>query len=238
MEYFIDVSHLDSTTAELLRKYDKDGNGSFSQEEVVEIIMDLRKEMDQNQLLGQTNKLLRKLTIVIIIFCIALIMSTFGLAYAVAILTAKLDVDATTGIMTTPDGSHVVATDSVAYKVSTKKDEITGSQCIDVTELEDMLGRVTNGNIIHLEMIGTGVNGTRTLVEKLTGSVEYGEESLCFMTASGERMCAEPNEACAGGGDDPILVVVDDDEEEEDGGARRRRRLPTAVSGWSFSRGA
>jgi len=81
-----------------------------------------------------------------------------------------------------------------------------------------MLGLVTSGNIVHLEMTGTGMNGTQTLVEKLTGSVEYGEESICFMTSSGQQMCAEPNEDC---------IPVSHD----------RRRLLT-TRGMSFSRGA
>jgi len=220
LEYFLETAHLDSATGELLKKYDRDGDGSFSKEEVVEIILDLRKEMDQNVLLGQTNKLLRKLIIATVIFCLVLMSSIFGLAYAVAKLTAKLDVDAVTGVMTTLDGSRVVATDSVAYKVSTKKHEATGSQCISMEELDDMLGRVTSGNIVHLEIKGTGTNGTQTIVEKLTGSVEYGEDSFCFITTSGMQMCAEPNDDC---------TPVEND----------RRSLVTATTkGMSFGRGA
>jgi len=55
MEYFLEVSHLDSATAELLKKYDRDGNGSFSKDEVVAIILDLREAMQSNEMLGASN---------------------------------------------------------------------------------------------------------------------------------------------------------------------------------------
>ena len=197
MEYFLEATHLDAATAEMLKKYDSDGNGSFTKYEVVEIILDLRREMESNAALGRANKMLRRAICGAIVFCLILMSSIFGLTYAVAALTAKLDVDASTGVMTTPDGKHVVATDSFSYKAVTSRDDSTGAQCLGSAELGDLIGRVVNGNGVNLEMVGTGVNGTEAEVQKLTGSMQFSEGSLCFMASNGKEVCAELSDDCA-----------------------------------------
>lgn len=198
MEYFLEASHLDSATAELLKKYDTDGDGSFSKDEVLTIILDLRRELNSNVTLGQANKILKRAIVAAIIFCLILMSSIFGLTYAVAALTAKLDVDSSTGVMTTPDGKHVVATDSVSYKVVSTKDEASGLQCLGGAELGELVGRVVNGNGVSLEMIGTGINGTQTEVRKLSGNVQTDERQICFMGTDGNQVCVEPSADCAG----------------------------------------
>jgi len=197
MEYFLESTHLDNATAEMLKKYDTDGNGSFTKYEVVEIILDLRREIESNAALGRTNKFLRQAICAAVVFCLILMSSIFGLTYAVAALTAKLDVDASTGVMTTPDGKHVVVTDSFSYKAVTSHDELTGTHCLASAELGDLIGRVVNGNGVNLEMVGTGVNGTEAEVQKLTGSLQFTEGSICFMASNGKEICAEPSDDCA-----------------------------------------
>jgi hypothetical protein len=196
MQYFLESSNLDAATAELLQKYDKDSNGAFSKDEVVQIIVDLRREMQNNITLGEANRILKKAIGAAVVFCLILMSSMFGLAYAVATLTSKLDVDSSTGVMTTPDGAHVVATDSVSHKIVTIRNTASGAQCLDSSELGQVVERVLNGNSVILEMLGTGVNGTDVEIQKLWGSVHLGDGQLCFMGANGQEVCAEPSAEC------------------------------------------
>jgi hypothetical protein len=200
MEYFLETSHLDAATAEMLKKYDRDGNGSFSKDEVVAIILDLREAMQSNEMLGQSNKLFKRLLMAAILFCILLLTSMFGLSYAVAALTAKMDVNSA-GLLTTIDGKSVVATDSTAQVFVFERDEEFSTNCISSTEAHALFQRVASGRNTVLRV--DGVNDTHTLYEPVTGSsmdvdLNNGVETTCFIQADGRRVCVGPTPLCYG----------------------------------------
>jgi len=178
----------------LLRKYDRDGDGSFSKEEVVAIILDLREAMASNEMLGASNKLFRRMLIGVSAFAILLLTSMFGLSYAVAALTAKLDVNSD-GTMTTADGKTVVATDTSSYKVVATK----GSEdvfCFTNAEKEDLLSQATSGRT-NVMVEFNGVNGTQTVLQQLNGGQVFSDEdTVCFVNSQGTRVCLERNENC------------------------------------------
>lgn len=191
MEYFLEVSHLDSATAELLKKYDRDGNGSFSKDEVVAIILDLREAMQSNEMLGASNKMFKRMLIIAIGFCILLLTSMFGLSYAVAALTAKINVDSN-GVMTTVDGSSIVKTDSTAFKYSSTKTS-SGTECLTAQEKEAILKQLMSGSNVLLER--NGVNGTQSQVQQLsTSTITQNEDgSICFASSNGSQICLVPD---------------------------------------------
>ena len=191
MEYFLETSHLDSDTAALLKKYDKDGNGSFSKDEVAAIIMDLREAMRSNQELGSSNKLFKRLLIASCIFCILLLASMFGLSYAVAALTAKTDVDST-GALTKAGSSEHVSTDSRAeIHVVTRNQD--GQVCITNDELVVMYDEVSVGKNVMFE--STNRNGT-TVVSLVSGvGAELSESgTMCFNLPDGKKKCFVPSD--------------------------------------------
>jgi len=196
MEYFLEVSHLDSATAELLKKYDRDGNGSFSKDEVVAIILDLREAMQSNEMLGASNKLFKRMLIAALCFCVLLLTSMFGLSYAVAALTAKINVDSN-GVMTTIDGTTIVKTDSTAFNYRAEKTD-GDVHCLTASEREAILNQLMSGSNVLLER--DAVNGTQKQVEKLSSStVQYQEDgSVCFTSSAGSTICMVPDEAACG----------------------------------------
>lgn len=196
MEYFLETSHLDSATAEMLKKYDRDGDGSFSKDEVVAIILDLREAMQSNEMLGQSNKLFKRLLVAALCFCVLLLTAMFGLSYAVAALTAKTDISGT-GVMTTIDGKSVVATDSTAQMFVFERDEEMGVNCISQGDAEAVVDRVTNGRSVMLKI--DKVNMTHTIYEHVSPSgldVDAAKNSACFTQTDGRRICIEPVTEC------------------------------------------
>lgn len=195
MEYFLESSHLDAATADMLRKYDRDGNGSFSKDEVVAIILDLREAMQSNEMLAGSNKFFKRMLCGVSTFAFLLLTSMFGLSYAVAALTAKLDVN-TNGVMTTSDGKFVVATDSTGYKIVPVKNQDTGAFCMSSSQARDLLEQATSGRTNVLVELD-GVNGTKTVVEQVSGGVVTVEGAkTCFTNAQGHEVCMEPSADC------------------------------------------
>lgn len=198
MEYFLESSHLDTATADMLKKYDRDGNGSFSKDEVVAIILDLREAMQSNEMLGASNKMLRKVVVAVSIFSLIMLASIFGLTFGVVALTAKLDVDSS-GVMTTPDGKTHVSTDTTSYMITPSKNEETGTFCLGFDEANTLFDQATSGNsnvIVEFD----GVNGTQTVIEQINGGVvnidpETGK--TCFTNAQGNEVCMRKSAGCA-----------------------------------------
>jgi hypothetical protein len=69
----------------LLLKYDRDGNGHFSKDEVVSIILDLKETKRTNEALDASKKLFKRLFIGAVMLCLLLLSGVFGLRYAVAV---------------------------------------------------------------------------------------------------------------------------------------------------------
>ena len=134
MEYFLESRNLDKETKALLLKYDEDGNGRFSKDEVVEIICDLKSAKQHNDLLEASAKFYKRLVIGACVFCILLLTGMFGLSYSVAVLTSNTFVKQD-GIMSTPNGEHCIATDSKANTYKKEKNDL-GRYCLSNEEAE------------------------------------------------------------------------------------------------------
>lgn len=179
MEYFLETSHLDATTAEMLKKYDKDGNGSFSKDEVVAIVLDLREAMHSNELLGKSNTMFKRLFLVVTAFSLLLLTSIFGLSYAVAALTANTDVRSD-GLMLTKDGSAVIATDNVAsqYSVGPNSD---GVYCLTLMEGAQLIAGAKQGRNVLLTVGNEGgLEQTRSMS---ANGMEHVGDAFCFWNA-------------------------------------------------------
>lgn len=195
MEYFLETSHLDHATADLLRRYDVDGDGTFSKDEVVAIILDLREAMQSNEVLGASNKMIKRLLIAATIFCVLLLTSMFGLTYAVAALTANTDVKSD-GLMMTRDGSFVIATDSSATLHRVSSDE-SGVTCMTSVELGEIQTAALEGRNVLLET--DTHNGTHSSVQQLTaGGYVFDAEAgtMCFGSTQGSQVCFQATESC------------------------------------------
>lgn len=94
---------LDSATRAMLLKYDEDGNGIFSKEEVSKIVIDLHRTMQQNVKLDNENKLFRKCVWGMLFFSIVLLSSLFALSFAAAKLAQQTMVDSN-GVMLVNNG--------------------------------------------------------------------------------------------------------------------------------------
>jgi hypothetical protein len=196
MEYFLETSNLDENTAQLLRKYDKDGDGSFSKDEVVAIILDLRETTKANENLGNYNKLFKRLLVVACAFCVLLLASMFGLSYAVAALTAKTEVDASGALVST--GTHnAVAVNSRAEIHSLPMND-NGFHCITWDEVEIMRMEVMQGRNVVLDE--TNLNGDEKITRLSGGTVTSDADEVCFTTSTGETQCVISWPECEGKG--------------------------------------
>jgi hypothetical protein len=198
MEVFQDdPSDDDNVTSGVLKTIDRNDSSSIlSKEEITAVIMDLRRERQANGRLGQANKVLRRFLIVSAFFFVLVLSSLVSLSFAVTALSAKLDVDSSTGVMTTPDGMHVVSTDSFAYKVVATVDDATGAKCLDYDDVGEMVKRVLSGNSVVLESLSPGIFGSQTGVQKLSGSMHAEEGEICFSGTDGKEVCAKPSTEC------------------------------------------
>lgn len=214
MEYFLQTTHLDSATAEMLQKYDKDGNGSFSKDEVVAIILDLREAMSSNERLGQSNKFFKRLLIAAFFFCVLLLTSMFGLSYAVAALTANTDVN--NGVMYTRDGNEVIATDSTASHFSVGANS-QGVYCLDGQEAWDLQTKALSGRNVLLEW---GDSNSIHIEQIQANGATIEDGKTCFYAQDLKRSIC--------------IVEMEDGCEPVDAGGRRKlesRQLNTCSKG-------
>ena len=155
--------------------------------------------MTNNVRLGHANTFLRRAVVAASVMSLLMLSSILGLSYAFAALGSKMDVDAASGVLTTMDGKHVIATDTVSYKVVTTKNEATGKQCVDHVAFGELIQRVENGNAVTVEMFGTGDQGTETQLQKLSGSFKAKNGEVCFPDTTGQQLlCVTPSSECVG----------------------------------------
>jgi hypothetical protein len=193
MEYFLETSHLDAATADMLKKYDQNGDGSFSKAEVVAIILDLRETMRANETLGASNKFFKRLLMAAFVFCALLLTSMFGLSYAVAAITAKTQVKSD-GTMMSIDGTSVIATASAASKFDLGRND-DGKYCISPEEMQAITEQVFSGRNVLVEYGEFTEN--HKLVEQLQANgadIDEVSGAICFeASVDGNRtMCLLP----------------------------------------------
>jgi hypothetical protein len=211
MSDFFKNNDLNQSTKELLMKYDKDGNGYFSKEEVTAIIGDLQEQFHENEQLLLSNKLLKQLLCGAVVFFFLLVASIFGLTFAVVSLTKETSVNFNTGTMYTSDGSTVISTNSHADLHQAVSIE-GGAACLTMASIEAIKTQVLegrnvvvqswNGNTFELDQLSpsgaiydedTGV----TCIPK-TGGIHNGtffcfssETSPACNTEAGRRFLAD-----------------------------------------------
>jgi hypothetical protein len=179
MEYFLESRHLDAATADMLKNYDKDGDGSFSKDEVVTIILDLRESMMANETLGASNKLFKRLLIASFIFCALLLTSMFGLSYTVAVITANTEVRSD-GTLLSKGGTSVIATASAASKFDLGRND-DGKYCIPSEETQAIMEQVFSGRNVLVEFSEFTEN--HKLVEQLQANgadIDEATGVICF----------------------------------------------------------
>jgi hypothetical protein len=198
MEHFLETSDLDAATAEMLKTYNQNGDGSFSKAKVVAIILDLRETKRANESLGASNRFFKRLLIATFIFCALLFTSMFGLSYAVAAITANTEVQSD-GTMLSRGGASVIATASIASKYDSGRND-NGQYCIPPEEMQSITEQVFSGRTVLVELSEFTEN--HRLVEQLQASgadLDEASGGLCFRGGGAEqhKMCfARTEEDC------------------------------------------
>jgi hypothetical protein len=194
MEYFLESRNLDKVTEDMLRNYNKDGNGAFSKDEVVSIIIDLRQEHVHNDNLSSTNKLYKHLLVTAIALSVFLLAGMFALSYTVAALTAKTEIQSD-GTMVAMGTNTAVATDSRAAIHILPMNE-NGAYCTTWDEVDSMRLEITLGRNVVLDQ--TDLDGGEQVTKLSGGSVTITHDETCFTTSTGEVKCAVAWPECEG----------------------------------------
>jgi hypothetical protein len=180
MEDYIRKSNIDEVTADLMVKYDKDGDGSFSKHEVVTIILDLREAIKSNKVLGTSNKLFKSLFMAVVVFCMLLLTSMLGISYAVAVLTANTQVQSD-GALFAKGTTTKIATATSGKLYGIKKSE--AGYCLSATEAFTIRDSILAGRQVLVETSDEESN--THLVEQLIASgavIDDEAEKYCFYT--------------------------------------------------------
>lgn len=189
MDYFIETRNVDEETADMLRKYDIEGTGSFSKDSVVNIIHDLQATSQNNEILKSYNKLLKKILLISMCLGVLLLAGMFSLSYAVAALTANTSVSSN-GAMQTTNHATYIATDSIANSYSLYQGE--GEYCMTPEEAEEIQQQALSGRNVLVSFMDHGEDGS-TLVEQLSGNgatIDEETGTVCFLHADGvSTMC-------------------------------------------------
>mmetsp|Transcript_24504 Transcript_24504/g.37260 ORF Transcript_24504/g.37260 Transcript_24504/m.37260 type:complete len:259 (+) Transcript_24504:127-903(+) len=220
MEYFIEARNLDKATAEMMRMYDKDGNGAFSNDEVVSIIVDLRKEQSDHGILTEQNKLYKLLLWGAVILCLLCLGGMIALSYGVAALTNIVEVNSDGSLVATGT-DIVIATDSRA-EIHLLPMGDNGLYCISWDETDLMHMEILNGREVVLDQ--TDLDGTEIITTLSAGSVTIDGQKTCFTNGIGETKCVAPNPLCDGR---EAGRTLSEDQRRSLGLPERRRRLDT-----------
>jgi hypothetical protein len=218
--YFRETSHLDAATADMLKKYNKNGDGCFSKADVVAIVLDLRETMRANDTLVSSNKLFKRLLIAVFVFCTLLLTSVFGLSYAVAAISANTEIQSD-GTMLSRGGASVIATASAASKYDFGRND-DGQYCVTPEEMQAITEQVFSGRNVLLEL-GEFTENHR-LVEQLqaTGAdLDEASGAVCFWVGG-----AEQRKVC--------LMRAEEDCVAVDSHGRRKLTVDRKLSKWHF----
>jgi hypothetical protein len=193
MEYFLETTKLDEATRDLLVKYDKDGDGSFSKDEVVAIILDLREAIKSNEDLNASSKIFKRLLVAAVVFCVLLLASMAGLSYAVAALTAITEVQSD-GTLVSKGTTTAIATDSRADLYGVNKSE--AGYCLSAQEAFTIRDSVLAGRQVLVEANDEETN-THVVEQLIASGAVIGDEKFCFSTPeSTTPFCLTRSDEC------------------------------------------
>jgi hypothetical protein len=196
MEFYIKTSNIDEVTADMMRKYDKDGDGVFDKDEVVAIISDLRGAMKSNKQLDASSRLFKRLFIAAVFFCVLLLTAMVGISYTVAILTANTEVRSD-GTLLAKGTTTAIATDTFANLYRINKSE--AGYCLTAEEAFTIRDSVLAGRQVLVE---TNDEESNThVVEQFIASgavIDDDAEEYCFHTpeSSTTPICLVRSDEC------------------------------------------
>jgi hypothetical protein len=195
MEFFVETHNIDHITAQMLHDYDKDGDGKFSKDEVVSIIIDLRQEGFMTKELGKLNKIYKRLLCVAILFVVMLLSGMFALSFIVAKLTMKTDV-ADDGTLFKPGTTVIVSTDSRAEIHELTKNEY-GVMCTTPDEAMMMKMEVELGRnvVIIANDDFTFENSQEVMVLSGRGTETLPNGDICWDRPDG-KLCFQQHFSC------------------------------------------
>jgi hypothetical protein len=197
MANFLETRKLDKETESMLLKYDEDGNGHFSKDEVVSIIHDLKETKRTNQALNASNKFFKRLFITAAVVSVLLLSLMFGLSYAVAVLTAKTEVKSD-GTLVSKSGTAFIATDSSANFYEMQKTD--GNYCMTQEEAMEIKDQALSGRNVIVQF--NEFDGNRAFVEQLTASgadIDDESQTVCFKApelGADKHFCMRPSDSC------------------------------------------
>jgi hypothetical protein len=195
MEYYIKTSNIDGVTADMMRTYDKDGDGVFDKDEVVAIIRDLRGAMKSNEQLDASSRHFKRLFILAIFFCVLLLTSMVGISYALAILTVTTEVRSD-GALLAKGTTTAIATGTSASLYGINKSE--AGYCLTAAEAFTIRDSVLAGRQV---LVKTNDEESNThVVEQLIASgavIDDEAEKYCFHTPeSTTPICLTRSDDC------------------------------------------
>jgi hypothetical protein len=197
MEFFLETRSLDKETASMLLKYDQDGNGRFSKDEVVSIILDLKETKRTNESLDSSNKLFKRLFIGTVLLCVSLLSGMCGISYAVAVLTANTKVKSD-GTLMSKDGTAFIATDNTANVYHMDKSD--GNYCMTEEEAMAIKSQTLSGKNVLVQF--DEFDGNHAIVQQLRASgtdIDAESQTVCFKAPElgpDKYLCMSPNESC------------------------------------------
>ena len=196
MEYFLETRNLDQHTQDLLLKYDKDQDGTFSKDEVACIVLDLRAAQTSNEMLDESNRLYKRLLIAASVLFVFLLSGMFGLSYAVAVLTSNTDVRSD-GTLLAKGSDVAIATDTRADMHVLEKND-AGIYCMDEYDVDLLVGEVLAGKKVIVEK-NDNANGDVNLEQVHASGMVVKDDGLpCFIfpEQGPELKCLERSEEC------------------------------------------
>jgi hypothetical protein len=198
MNYFFETCHLDESTKDLLKDYNKSGTGVFSKEEAVLVIMDLREELRQQEELKTTNVFYRRLLLSAVVFSLFLLVSMFGLSYAVAALTAKTEVRG--GTLKAKGSETIIATDSRVATFVVGDKVANATYCLTKAEAVAIQEQVFSGRTVLVEFKDVDGTSTSPFLQLSASGSNYTDEhgrACYFALQTGKKYCLTDNAQCS-----------------------------------------
>jgi hypothetical protein len=189
MDQFLQTAGLDDSARSMMLKYDKDGDGSFSKEEVASLIKDLQTQGRANADLAMANKILKRILIGAIIFFLLLVASIFGLTFAVANLTKETTIDTTSGTLYAKDSEVIVATNSRADVFQAESFDF--GDCILTSDVVNIKENILKGTNVVLQR--NPYTGKNVSLEQLTASGAQLEQDV---TPTGDIIVDRDGKVC------------------------------------------
>lgn len=196
MNHYFKRKNVPQSTRDLMVKYDEDGNGVFSKDEVLQIINELRDQANTTAVLEVRNALYKRLLLLMIIMLVLMLLGVFGLTFAVAILTSKLDVGSDGTLIAINTGQNI-ATDARAELHIISFFGGAGF-CATAEESRMIQDEVFSGKNVILEYQKDEDSAKQVVQFVASGSniTNAAAGEGCYQTPQGIEICVEKSALC------------------------------------------